>query len=158
MILLTYTLESVAAEPLSPFVGSGVDALRFGPLDFDELIHRLRLHRVGIRHVFKPDVAMAMEYLKKLGVVSEQVDDLTEKTLAELRARPVRGRHLRPCPSEASQGIVRKGLVSLYAQYRLESGDYDGRIRTSRLRFSPAGVLCIYCGYHRVDSKSIAKL
>lgn len=156
VVLPTYKLESVPSELPSPFVMSIVDVLRGGPLDFDGLIQSLRLRRVGVRHIFKPDVAMAMEYLKRHGVVAERVDDLTERILAELRARPSQGKHLGPCPAEAGQRIVRKSLISMYAQHRLEMEASDGGKHVGQLRLSPVGVLCIQCGYHHIDFGSIA--
>lgn len=152
----TYNLGLVPPELPSPLVTNIVDALRSGPLDFDGLIQSLRRHSVGIRHVFKSDVAMAMEYLKRLGVVSNQVEDLTERTLAELRSRPSCGRHLGPCPAEANEGIARKSLVSLYVQRRLQAEGGDGS-HVGQLRLSQVGVLCVQCEYYRIEMGSITR-
>lgn len=130
---------------------SAVDALRNGPLDIDELIQDMRRRLAGVRHVFNSEVGMVLLYLRHQGVVTEKMGDLTERTLTELRARSKRSNHLGVCPAEESQGVVTKGLVSLYAQHRLEGRASRQGTRAGKLSLTPVGVLCIQCGYHRVD-------
>ncbi len=157
VVLPTYKLESVPSELPSPFVTSIVNAMKDGPLNFDELIQSLRRHCEGVRHVFNPDVALAFEYLKRHGIVTEEIDDLTERILAELRARSSESRHLGPCPAEMNQGVVRKSLVSVYSQGWVDFEGGDKGTPARRKRFAPVGALCLQCGYHNIDPRLIAK-
>jgi len=155
VITPTYSLASVTAEIPSPFVMSIIDALKAGPLNFDELILSLRKHCAGVRHIFNPDVALAMQYLKGRGIVTEQVDDLTERYLAELRTKTAESRHLGQCPAEMSQGITRRSLISLYSQ-RWPLTDARGNPASHRT-YTSYGVLCLHCLYHRLDLGLTAK-
>lgn len=157
VVLPTYRLESVPSELPSPLVTCVVEALKERSQDLDELIQSLRGHCPGVRHVFNSEVVLVLEYLKGRGVVAEQKDDVTERTLAELRARATLSSRLGHCPEEAKRGIVTKCLVSVYAQRRLEEKVGDRETRTSQLKLAPVGVLCIRCGYRSIDPSLIAK-
>ncbi|MDG7024690.1 MAG: hypothetical protein JRN45_09260 [Nitrososphaerota archaeon] len=156
VILPTYRLESVPSELPSPLVTGVVEALRGRPLDFDELIQTLRGHCPGVRHVFNSEVALALEFLERRGIVAEQAEDVTERTLGELRAKSAASSRLGLCPAEAERGSVKKGVVSVYAQHRQVAKASEGN-HVGRLKLSPVGVLCIRCGYSRLDPALVAK-
>jgi hypothetical protein len=144
VIMPRYRLESAPTEYPSELVTSIAECLKAGPLDASELLAELRRRRnQKVRHVFSSDVVMAVQYLKVQRVVTEEIIDRTEQTMVVLKARPWKSKHLGPCPDEPEEGIATKGLVSLYSQ-RLVPG-------RRRMQLRPAGVLCLHCGYRRVD-------
>ena len=156
--LPVYKLEYVPFEPPSPLVACAVETLKQGPKNLDELVQAMKGNCPGVRHVFTTDVWIAMEYLKWRGIVSELPNDLTERLLTELRARQGTSNHLRSCPAEAEKGVKAKRLVSVYAQHRLKANDGAEPTRTGQLRLTPVGVLCISCGYHRIDTAQMTRL
>ena len=156
VVLPIYRLASVPSESPSPLVACVVNALKQGPRSLDQVVQALRGNCPGVRHVFTSEVRLALEYLKGRRIVTEWMEDLTERTIAEVRTKPASSNHLGPCPAEADRGVVMKGLVSVYAQHRQAMGGGDEPTRTGRLRFTPVGVLCISCGYHRIDSALVA--
>jgi len=79
------------------------------------------------------------------------MEDLTDRTMAELRNREASSRHLGQCPAEAGRGVVTKGLVSVYAQRRQKVEEGDEPARTGWLRLTPVGVLCVSCGYNHIN-------
>lgn len=91
---------------------------------------------------------MAVQYLRAKGVVTEEMIDLTEQTVVALKARPWKSKHLGPCPGELERGVVTKDLVSLYSQ-KLVPGNRETERR--RMQLAPIGILCLHCGYRRVD-------
>ena len=149
-------LEYVPLELPSPLVACVVEALKQGPKDVDELVRALKGNCPGVRHIFTSEVRLALEYLERLGAASEQPDDRTERTLEELRARRATSSHLGLCPAEAEKGIEAKGLVSVYAQRRQKVNRGDEPTNTGKLRLAPVGVLCVACGYNRIDSALLA--
>ena len=151
VILPIYRLEFIPLELPSPLVACTVETLQQGPKSLDEVVQGMKGNCLGVRHVFTGEVRMALEYLRRRGIVTEQRNDLTERTLAEIRARQVSSNHLKPCPAEAEKGVRKKGLVSVYAQHRLRVNEGDGPTRTGGLRLTPVGVFCVSCGYHRND-------
>ena len=151
VILSVYRLEFIPLELPSPLVACAVETLQQGPKSPDELVQALKGNCPGVRHVFTGEVRMALEFLQRRGIVTEQRNDLTERTLAEIRARQASSNHLKPCPAEAEKGVKKKGLVSVYAQHRLRVNEGDGPTRTGRLRLTPVGALCVSCGHHRID-------
>ena len=156
VILPIYRLEFIPLEPPSPLVVCAVETLQQGPKSRDELVQAMKGNCHGVRHVFTGEVRMALEYLQRRGIVTEQRDDLTERILAEIRARQVFSNHLKLCPAEAEKGVKKKGLVSVYAQHRLRVNEGDEPTRMGKLRLTPVGVLCVSCGHHRIDSALIA--
>jgi hypothetical protein len=156
--LPVYKLEYVPFEPPSPLVACAVEALKQGPKNLDELVQTMKGNGPGIRHVFTTDVRIALEYLKRRGIVSELPNDLTERVLTELRTRQATSNHLRLCPAEAEKGVEAKGLVSVYAQHRLKVKDREVPARTGQLKLTPVGFVCISCGYHRIDQVQMTRL
>ena len=139
IVLPAYRLERASSPLPSALAIAVVNALEEGPLDFDELVTRLRRRRpVNIRHVFNSEVALAVRFLKGQGVVAEERVDCTERLLDVLRGRSEESNHLGTCPVEA-----KRALVSLYAQRQ------GGTARGTRL--VPVGVFCLHCPYHRVN-------
>ena len=149
VILSVYRLEFIPLELPSPLVAFAVETLQQRPKSPDELVQAMKGNCPGVRHVFTGEVRMALEYLQRLGIVTERRDDLTERTLTELRTRQASSNHLGVCPAEAEKGVRTKGLVSVYAQHQVKKMDGDEPTRTGQLRLAPAGVLCVSCGYHR---------
>ena len=156
VILPAYRLESVPPELPSPLVTGVVEALRERPLDFDVLIQTLRGHCPGVRHVFNSEVALALEFLEGRGIVAKQAEDVTERTMGVLRAKSVAANRLGLCPAEAERGSIQRGVVSVYAQHRQVAKAGEGN-HVGRLKLSPVGVLCIRCGYRRLDPALVAK-
>jgi hypothetical protein len=150
-----YRLQSVLTDSPSLLVGCVPDALKEKPLDLDGLVQNLRNNRANDFQILSSEVALALEYLKARGSVKEEKIDVTERTLAALRARSAWSSHLNPCPAEAKRGVVSRGLVSLYAQHRLQVEMWGERARTGKLRLSPVGVYCVRCGFHHVDPTPI---
>ena len=145
IVLPSYRLERASSQLPTALATGVVNALEEGPLDLDELIMRLRkMQMPGVRHVFNSDVAMVLEFLKGRGVVAEQPRDRTGRVLEALRDRSTESARLGPCPAELSQGIERRGLVSLYAQRRDAS---------QRMRLNVVGVFCPGCQYHRIETQ-----
>ena len=139
IVLPAYRLERASSPLPSALAVAVVNALEEGPLDFDELITSLRLKRVpGVRHIFNSEVALAIEFLKGQGIVTEESRDCTEKLLAVLRGQSEESSHLGTCPAEA-----KRALISLYAQRQ------EGAARETRL--VPVGVFCLRCPYHRIN-------
>ena len=155
VVVPKYTIVFAPATLPSAFVASIVDALRGGPSDFDELILRLRKHCAGVRHVFNPDVTLAMEYLKSHGIVTEQTEDVTEKNLADIRARTAGSTHLGLCPVEGGSETKVRSLITMYSQ-RWPQTDAQGNPASHR-EYSAYGVLCLSCLYHRLDVGLSAK-
>ena len=151
VILPIYRLEFIPLELPSPLVACTVETLQQRPKSLDEVVQGMKGNCRGVRHVFTREVRMALEYLRRRGIVTEQRDDLTERILAEIRARQVSSNHLKLCPAEAEKGVKKKGLVSVYAQHRLRVNEGDGPTHTGKLRLTPLGVLCVSCGYRRMD-------
>jgi hypothetical protein len=149
VVVPKYTLASVPPTLPSAFVASIVDTLRGGPLDFDELILRLRKHCAGVRHVFNPDVTLAMEYLKGHGIVTEQIEDLTERNLSEIRARTAGSTRLGFCPVEEGSETRVRSLITMYSQ-RWPQTNAHGNPASHR-EYSAYGVLCLSCLYYRLD-------
>lgn len=147
----TFRLQSELFGLPSTIAVAVTEALKEKPLDFDELLKYLRDHHSNDLCVMTSEVFWALEYLKARGAVKEEKVDLTERTLATLRARLAWSSHLSPCPAEAERGIVSRGLVSLYAQYRRQVGLWGERARTGQLRLVSVGAFCIRCGYHNVE-------
>ena len=98
---------------------------------------------------------MVLEYLKTRGRVIEEMEDLTERAMAGLRNRRASSSHLGQCPAEAARGVVMRGVVSVYAQYRQKVTDGDEPTRTGRPSLTLVGVLCVSCGYHQIDQALI---
>ncbi|MDG6977812.1 MAG: hypothetical protein JRN58_01895 [Nitrososphaerota archaeon] len=150
VIVPAYGFQRIAAELPTPLAVGVVEALRERPLNFDELVMTLRRGCPGVRHVFNSDVMMVLEYLVRRGIVARETKDVTERSLGELRAKTSDSRHLALCPAETNSGAIGKSLVSVYSQRRI--GAIDGRPAASKQkRLTPAGVLCLRCGYHRID-------
>ncbi len=152
-----YTLKFVPSSSASALARVTVDALTGGPLDSATLLVELRRRRVSdSRHIFKSDVAMALEYLARQGVVSVDKTNRTNQVLNMLRLRNSMSKHLGACPAEKRRGIETKSLISLYVQRRggIETGDASTFVRSRLLR---AGVLCVRCGYYRVDRNSVER-
>ncbi|MDG7011588.1 MAG: hypothetical protein JRN11_05975 [Nitrososphaerota archaeon] len=139
IVLPAYRLERASSQLPSALAVAVVNALEEEPLDFDELITSLRRrHPADIRHIFNSEVALAVEFLKGQGIVTEESRDCTEKQLAVLRGRSEESNHLGTCPVEA-----KRALISLYAQRQ------EGTARETRL--VPVGVLCLRCPYQRIN-------
>jgi hypothetical protein len=151
VVLPAYRLQSVPEELPSSLVTGVVNALKERPLDFDELITNLRGHCPGVRHVFNSEVAMALEYLKGHGVVTEEIEDLTQRALTELRAKSSESKHLQLCPVEMSRGVVMRSMVSLYSQRWLDVKCGEQGTLARQKKFAPVGVLCLRCGYQEID-------
>ena len=132
-----------------------VEALKHGPESVDQLVEALRGNCPGVRHVFRAEVGMVLEYLKTRGRVVEEMQDLTERAGAELRNRRASSSHLGQCPAEAARGVVTRGVVSVYAQFRQRVAGGDEPIRTGRPSLMPVGFLCVSCGYHQIDQALI---
>ena len=144
IILPAYRLERASFPLPSALAVAIVNALEAGQLDSNELITTLRrLRSPEIRHIFNSEVALAVEFLKGRGVVAEEDRDCTERILDGLRAQSARSKHMGTCPTEGSQNVPVKSLVSLYVQRRW------GPARA--VRFAPVGALCVRCRYHRID-------
>jgi hypothetical protein len=149
VILPRHRLESALSECPSALVVSVAECLKAGPLYASQLLAVLRRRKnQEVRHVFSSDVAMAVQYLKLHNAVTEEMIDRTEQTIMALKARPWKSKHLDPCPDELKQGTVTKGLVSLYSQ-RLVPGNRETERR--HMQLAPIGILCLHCGYRRVD-------
>ncbi|MDG7013921.1 MAG: hypothetical protein JRN11_00770 [Nitrososphaerota archaeon] len=71
---------------------SAAEELQEGPKSLDELVQAMKGNCLGASHVFTGEVRMALEYLQRRGIVTEQRDDLTERILAELRIRQAQRR------------------------------------------------------------------
>jgi hypothetical protein len=154
--LPVYRLEAVPLELPTPLAVCTVKVLKRGPKSLDQLVQALRGNCEGVSHVFTSDVKMVLEYLKGQGEVTEEMDDLTDRTIEELRNRKASSRHLGECPAEAGRGAMTKGLVSVYAQRRQEVEDGDEPKHAGRLKLTPIGLLCVACGYHRIDPTLLA--
>ncbi len=90
---------------------------------------------------------MAIVYLKSRGVVAEETVDRTASIIDALRASPWKSKHLDPCPAELEQGVVKKSLVSVYAQRQVSA--------THLRRVGSVGVLCLSCPYCNIDLESM---
>jgi hypothetical protein len=142
IILPAYRLGSAASPPPSSLAEGIVNILCAGPLDLDELIMTLRKNRpVGVNHVFNSEVVMALEFLKRHGVVKEESSDRTARVLELLRANPRGTGRLGTCPRE---GHHARSLVSIYAQ--------KSKGTTDATRLESAGVLCRNCLFVRLNS------
>jgi hypothetical protein len=131
--ICSYKLESAPSELPSALPRGVVETLRDGPLDFNELIAGLRRRGIpGVRHIFKSDVVMALEYLKRRGVVAEEAGDRTARMSDALRGRVGKSVHLDRCPIEKS-----RTMTSLYSK------------RQGTL--IPVGALCLSCGYQALE-------
>jgi len=156
VIVPAYMLQRVPGELPTPLATAVAAALRERPLDFDELVMTLRRGCPGVRHVFNSDVGMVLEYFAGRGIVAGEMEDVTERSLAELRAKTSDSKHLGQCPAETNPGFNGKSLISVYSQRRIEAT--DGRpVASQQSRFTPAGVLCLRCGYHRIDPRLTAR-
>ena len=139
IVLPTYRLERASSPLPSVLAVAVVNTLEEGPFDFDKLVTTLRQKRVsGVSHIFNSEVALAVEFLKGQGVVTEESRDITETTLTTLRLQSAESNHLGVCPAEA-----KRGLVSLYAQK--QSGT------SGAMTLVPAGAVCLHCSYQRID-------
>lgn len=141
VIVPAYRFQRIVAPLPAQLSVCVAEALRERRLDFDELIMTLRRGCPGVRHVFNSDVMMVLEYLVKRGIVAEEKEDVTDRSLAELRARTSDSKHLGLCPDETYH-VSRRSLVSIYYQHR--------SVTSTRNRFAPAGVYCLRCGFHRL--------
>ena len=158
VLLPRYTLRSASLDLPSNLSVGIVNALQDGPLDFDELVAGMRRRRVsGVRHVFKADAAMTLEFLKGRGVVAEAASDRTERTLDELRARGEPSR-LRPCPRETTLQVAGGSLISLYSQglAPADRGIEGQAVRQKQL--TAIGVLCLRCSYRQFEQGSLTEL
>ena len=154
--LPVYRLRPVRVELPTPLSVCTVEALKHGPKSVDQLVEALRGNCPGVRHVFRAEVGMVLEYLKTRGRVVEEMQDLTERAMAEFRNRRASSSHLGQCPAEAARGVVIRGVVSVYAQYRQRVAGGDEPTRTGRPSLAPVGFLCVSCGYHQIDQALIA--
>ena len=82
-----YRLQFVLVESPSLLISCVTDALKEKPSDFGELVQNLRNHHANDFQILGSEVALALEYLKARGTVKAEKVDLTERTLAALRAR-----------------------------------------------------------------------
>lgn len=138
VVLPTYRLERASSPIPSALAVTIVNALQEGPLDIDELVLTLRRKGVpGISHIFNSEVALAIEFLKGRGAVSEESRDCTERVLEHLRAQSAGSRHLGVCPAES-----KRALVSLYAQRQKKPAH--------GMRLVPIGAFCLNCQYNRI--------
>jgi hypothetical protein len=139
IILPTYRLERTYSPLPSALAAAVVNTLDERPLDIDELVMTLRWKRVpAVSHAFTSEVALAIEFLKGRGMVSEESRDCTERTLESLRTQSAGSKHLGVCPVES-----RRTSVSLYAQKQ--------KMPARGMRLVPAGVFCLSCQYHRIN-------
>ena len=139
IVLPAYRLERAPTPLPSALAVAVVSALDEEPLDFNELIMSLRQrHPADIRHIFNSEVALAIEFLKGQGVVTEERRDCAEKLLDVLRGQSAESNHLGVCPVDAV-----RALISVYAQR--QGGT------TGETRLVPVGVFCLRCPYHRVN-------
>ena len=132
VVLPVYSLGRLSSPLATPLAVAVVKALEEGPLDFNELVARLRReHPTQTRHIFETAITTILEFLRGRGIVTETQGDRTENILGALRLR-----RLGVCPVES-----KRTLVSLYAQR--QSG------AASQPRFVSAGAYCTSCGYHQ---------
>ena len=142
--LPVYSLERASSPLPSALAVSVVNALKDGPLDFNELIMSLRrAHIAEVRHIFNSEVKLAVEFLRSRGVIAEENTDCTEKALESMRVQSLQSKHLGICPVESKMGPMRRSLVSLYAQR--EQGD------AREMRFVSVGAFCPRCQYQQIN-------
>jgi hypothetical protein len=133
VILSSYGTASPSPPLPSSLAEAVVGALRVHQLDFEELLEGLRREGVkGVPHLFNTDLVMVLEFLKRRGIVAEEVVDRTERTLETLKSAAGRSVHLGACPADRSSR-----LVSLYSK-KLQ-------------KLVPVGVFCVSCGYHKIE-------
>ena len=155
VIVQRYRLET---KPLSPSAGIVEDitsTLEGAPLDFDELTQSLRRRKNGTGHIFNSDVRMALEYLTAHQIITEEGEDLTDRTIAEILAKSRKANHLRLCPAEASGGVEAQGVVSLYAQRHAGVEGAAPGTQFVKRRFVPVGLYCVRCGYRSIKLSDI---
>ena len=139
VVLPIYRLGRESSPPTSALPFAIINVLENGPLDFDELIVKLRRRGIpGISHIFNSEVALAIEFLKSRDVVSEEERDCTERALDVLRVKSAGSKRLGICPVDS-----KNALVSLYAQK--QEGASHG------MRLTLAGVFCLGCEYRQID-------
>ena len=132
VVLPLYSLGSLSSPLATLLAVRVVKALEEGPLDFNELVARLRQEQPPqTGHIFKAAVTTVLEFLKGRGVVTEEQEDHTEDILAALKLR-----RLGVCPVES-----KRTLISLYAQKQGGAA--------SEPRFVSAGAYCTSCSYHQ---------
>ena len=132
VVLPVYSLGRLSSPLATPLAVAVVKVLDEGPLDFNQLIARLRRKQPPqTGHIFKTAVAIILEFLKGRGIVMEEQGDRTEDILGALRVR-----RLGICPVES-----KKTLVPLYAQKQGGAA--------SQPRFVSAGAYCMRCGYYQ---------
>ena len=108
-----------------------------------------------MRHVFKSEAAMTLEFLKGRGVVAEEASDRTERTLEDLRARAAESRQLRPCPAETVRRDGGGSLISLYSQTRtIDNRDPEGQVVRQKM-LTAVGVLCLRCSYRQFEQDAL---
>lgn len=133
VIVPCYRVRFLPSSLPSSLAKAVVDTLQDHPLDFEELLERLRRKGVeGVPHLFNSDLTMVLEFLKGSGIVTEDVVNRTHRALGILRGTMGRSVHLGACPADGSTR-----LVSLYFK------------RDQQL--VRAGIFCVSCGYHRFD-------
>jgi hypothetical protein len=76
--------------------------------------------------------------------VKTEAGGRTTQTLEALKEKMAGSSQLGTCPAQIEGGVVRKGLVSLYAQHC--NSITNNRQRT----FVSVGELCIHCGYAKL--------
>ena len=132
VVLPVYSLGRLSSPLATPLAVAVVKALEEGPLDFNDLVVRLRREQPPhTGHIYKTAVTIALEFLKGRGVVTEEQKDQPEDIVGALRLR-----RLGVCPVES-----KRSLISLYAQKQGGA--------TSQPRFVSSGVYCTSCGYHQ---------
>ena len=132
VVLPVYSLGRLCSPLATPLAVAVVKALEEGPLDFNELVARLRRKQPPqTGHIFKTAVTNILEFLKGRGIVVEKQGDRTEDILGALRLR-----RLGVCPLES-----KRTLVTLYIQKQGGAA--------SQPKFVSVGAYCTSCGYHR---------
>ena len=132
VVLPVYSLGRLSSPLATPLAVAVVKALEESPLDFNELVARLRREQPPqAGHIFETAVTTILEFLRGRGIVTEEQKDHTEDILGALRL----GR-LGVCPLES-----KRALVSLYAQKQGGAA--------SQPKFVSAGAYCTSCGYRQ---------
>ena len=132
VVLPLYSLGRLSSPLATPQAVAVVKALEEGPLDFNELVARLRRQQPSqASHIFETAVTTILEFLRGRGIVTEEQKDHTEDILGALRLR-----RLGVCPVES-----KRTLISLYAQKQGGAA--------SEPRFVSVGAYCTGCGYHQ---------
>ena len=123
IIVPAYRRQRAPSELPTPLAAAVASALREQQLDFDELVMTLRRGCPGVRHVFNSVVRMVLEYFAGHEIVAREMQDVTERSLAELRAKTSGSKHLGQCPAETTPGSNGRSLLSVYSQRRVDAAD-----------------------------------